>query len=182
MLVPWLLLPLYSCEEAIVEPYEQFIIPKGTHSRGFRAQTLQASSLRFDVIFDETAVYETQTIENQHDINKLYGFSDCNSPHHTHSARFGWRWLDGNLEIHAYVYASGERITEFIGIVPLNEPRAYDLTLSDSHYHFHLQGYDPVSIARKSSCNRGLYYMLFPYFGGNEVAPHDIVIQILTKY
>lgn len=173
---------LLSCEDALEQPYEEFIIRKGRHSSGLWTQSLQASSLKFDAIFDETAIYETTIIENQHDINKLYGFADCNSHHHQHSARFGWRWLDRNLEIFAYVYADGERITQYIGTVPLNEPRSYEVEVSDAYYHFYLQGHDPVSIERKATCNKGLYYMLFPYFGGNEVAPHDVTIKILTKY
>lgn len=172
----------FSCENPIVEPYETFIIPKGKHSAGMKVQSLQSQSLRFKALFNETAIYDLESDENQHDTNKLYGFSDCNSHHHINSARFGWMWHDGKLEIHAYVYAGGERTTEYIGTVPLNESREYELVMSDSYYHFNLQGFDQVSIERKASCDIQLSYLLFPYFGGDEVAPHDIIIKILTIY
>ena len=177
-----LYLLLFSCEQQIHEPYELFVIPEGKHDDGWKLQSLQSRTLNFSAIFNESAIYETATEENQHDINKLLGFSDCNTFHHNNSARFGWRWLDGNLEVHAYAYVQGERISEYLGNILLNESYEYQLQITDSHYVFYLQGYTPVKISRSSSCNRGVYYMLFPYFGGDETAPHDISIQILTKY
>ena len=173
---------LMSCEEAYKEPYETFLLPKGEHTKGIKAQSLQSSSLQFNAIFDQSAIYKTQLEENQHDINKLMGFSDCNSFHHENSARFGWRWLNGTLEIHAYVYANGERVTEYIGDINLDAPYNYEIVLTNNAYVFYLEGFDPVSITRGNSCDKGLYYMLFPYFGGNEVAPHDILIQIKINY
>lgn len=177
-----LLAVLFSCEPALEDPYENFIIPAGKHDNGWKMQSLQSKTLSFSAIFDQSAIYETKTVENQHDINKLMGFSDCNSNHHQNSARFGWRWLDGQLEIHAYAYVSGERITKLIGTVDLDQAVDYHIQLTNDHYVFYLQGYDPVRIKREAPCTIGLYYMLFPYFGGDETAPHDIHIQILTKY
>ncbi|MEO1255669.1 MAG: hypothetical protein AAFY41_12430, partial [Bacteroidota bacterium] len=75
-----------GCEPALVKPYETFVIPKGKHSNGWKAQSLQSRTLSFSAIFDQTAIYKTATTENQHDINKLMGFSDCNSFHHENSA------------------------------------------------------------------------------------------------
>ncbi len=173
---------LFSCEQKIEDPYEVFVIPAGKHDNGWKLQSLQSRSLNFSAVFDESAIYKTSSEENQHDINKLAGFSDCNSFHHENSARFGWRWLDGKLEIHAYAYVNGERVTEYIGDVSLDEAYDYRLQMTDSDYVFYLQGYDPVRITRNSPCDRGFYYMLFPYFGGDETAPQDIVIRILTKF
>ncbi|MEQ9468296.1 MAG: hypothetical protein RLN88_12860 [Ekhidna sp.] len=181
ILIP-LIFALFSCEPPMEHPYENFIIPAGRHDNGWKLQSLQSNTLSFATIFDQSAIYQTSTTENQHDINKLMGFSDCNSTHHENSARFGWRWLDGKLEIYAYAYVNGERITEYIGDVELDQPADYQLQITNDHYLFYLQGHDPVSIRREAPCSKGLYYMLFPYFGGDEVAPHDIRIQILTKY
>ncbi len=182
LLLILLIAALFSCEPALEDPYENFIIPAGKHDNGWKMQSLQSKTLSFSAIFDQTAIYETQITENQHDINKLMGFSDCNSNHHENSARFGWRWLEDQLEIHAYAYVNGERKTKLIGAVELDKAYDYQLQLTNDHYVFYLEGYDPVSIERKAPCTRGLYYMLHPYFGGDEKAPHDILIQILTKY
>ena len=173
---------LFHCEPAIETPFENFIIPKGKHDQGLKLQSQQSDVLNFTAIFDHTAIYETRNEENQFDINKLMGFSDCNSFHHDHSARFGWRWLEGKLEIHAYAYVNGERITKLIGDIELNKAYNYRLKLNDDAYVFYLSGFDTVSIERQPPCQRGLYYVLYPYFGGDEKAPHDILIQVRTNY
>lgn len=173
---------LTSCEEKIVEPYDSFVLPAGRHSGFNGVQSLQSRSLSFTAIFDETAKYQTVIPENQYDINKLLGFSDCNSVHHHNSARFGWRWVDNQLEIHAYAYVDGDRKNEFVGIATLNRPYDYRLSFTDDAYHFYMEGVDPVTILREPVCNRGFYYMLYPYFGGDEPAPHDILIKIRFDY
>lgn len=171
-----------SCEPEWVDPFETFRIEQGSHGKFGRVQSLISSELNFKVIFDETAIYTAGSEENQHDIHKLLGFSDCNSMHHDNSARFGWRWVEDKLEIHAYCYASGVRSSEYIGDVNLNEENNYRLTLEDEHYVFKLNDLPEVKMQRNKPCDRGFYYMLWPYFGGDEVAPHDVSIKILLAY
>ncbi len=177
-----LITSLLRCEHKIEDPYAIFVIPAGKHDSKWRFESLQSRTLKFVAIFDQSAIYQTDLDENQYDINKLMGFSDCNSFHHENSARFGWRWLDRKLEIHAYAYVGGERITEYIGDVSLDTAYDYQLQITSSNYVFYLHDHNPVRISRNSPCDRGLYYMLFPYFGGDETAPQDISIQVLTKY
>lgn len=177
-----LALSILSCEEQYVEPFEHFVIPAGKHKKGMKLESLQSSALNFTAIFDHSAIYQTKTIVNQHDINKLMGFADCNSQHHDNSARFGWRWLDNKLEIHAYAYVRGERITKLIGGIDLEMEYDYQIKITKNAYIFYLQGFETVEIERRSKCEKGLYYMLFPFFGGNEVAPHDILIRIKRNY
>lgn len=176
------LLIFFSCEPGLVEPYEVFTIKEGSHSSGLKLEQLQSTVVRFSAIFDESAIYQTLSEVNQHDINKLIGFSDCNAHHHESSARFGWRWLDDQLEIHTYTYLNGERYSEYIGTIELNKAYDFTLSLGKERYRFEVSGYDPVEVKRESKCNYGVYYKLFPYFGGNEVAPHDINIKIKFQY
>src|SRR4051812_33571860 len=68
---------------------------------------VETGEMKFVVKFDSTAIYQSQSAENQYDINKLYGFSDNNSDHHQYSARFGWRWSENALRLFAYVYNEG---------------------------------------------------------------------------
>src|SRR5437763_125948 len=70
-------------------------------------QSVELNEMKFIVKFDSSAIYQTQSTENQYDINKLYGFSDNNADHHSYSARFGWRWSDHALRLFAYVYNEG---------------------------------------------------------------------------
>lgn len=176
------LLTISSCESEFVEPYESFIIPEGTHQGNFPIQLLEGNNLSFTAIFDESAIYETIDPVNQYDINKLMGFAECNDHHHTNSARFGWRYLEGNLEIHSYVYNHGTWTNQFLGNVSLNEPHHFSIQLLNRQYSFTLDNNPSVILERTNKCERGAYYMLFPYFGGDEVAPHNITIKIKQDF
>lgn len=171
-----------SCEDAMDDYFEVFTLPEGKHSNGIKAQALQTNTLKFIAIFDESAVYQTEISENQYDLNKLLGFADCNSHHHQNSARFAWRWLEEKLEIYAYAYVDGVRITVPIGNVAILEPVHYELSMTKEEYVFWVEGFETVAIRRNAPCRRGMFYMLFPYFGGNEVAPQDITIRIKIDY
>lgn len=134
------------------------------------------SVLKFRTRFDSSAIYQTTLSENQGDINKLFGMSDCNSDHQMNSARFGWRWFDGKLEIWAYAYVNGERKIAFIQSVSIGSTDLYQLTFTDSSYLFKVND-AVVSIPRPCS-DPANGYRLYPYFGGDEVAPHRITIEI----
>ncbi len=171
-----------SCEDSNFEPFEYYTINKGAHGSTPKVELLQSKELNFKAIFNESAIYTSSIPENQHDINKLLGFSDCNTQHHQNSARIGWRWLDGKLEIFAYCYVNGERITQYLGETALHEARTYSIVITKEQYVFEMEGYDQVVIPRSNVCDSGVFYMLFPYFGGDEKAPHDIDIGILRLY
>ena len=96
------------------------IKPGGHHSQLSPYKSLEIAEMRFVVMFDNSAIYQTVDPENQNDINKLYGFSDNEMQHHEYSARFGWRWSDGALWLFAYVYNTTELLTTEIGSFPLN--------------------------------------------------------------
>jgi hypothetical protein len=173
--VPLLLSVLYP-----VAVYARiFIIQEGNHSAsGVHASVHVAKSLNFSAKFNNTAEYYLGNV-NQYDINKLYGFSDCYSAHHTNSARFGWVWNDQTLrlEIHAYVYSSSLRSSKFIDTVKLNQKYQYQISVNKSQYEFRLNG-KLVTLPRGCSSTFATGYKLYPYFGGDEVAPHQIQITV----
>jgi hypothetical protein len=174
-----LTLPMISCESFDeVYPYEVYSIKKGQHYSTKKISSLQTDGIHFIARFDESAVYETKTAENQYDINKLMGFSDLNSHHQDNSARFGWRWAEGSLQVFSYVYVDGERISDYLGDVPLNQDVEFQLLLTHDSYLFSINGQEAVGVPRQSSQSKGLAYMLYPYFGGDEPAPQDINIMI----
>ncbi|WP_242928061.1 hypothetical protein [Pontibacter vulgaris] len=153
-----------------------YTIKKGAHSSSSPFKTVSTSLMRFEVVFDSTAIYSTSTPSNQADINKLYGLSDCKSDHHTNSARFGWRWYKNQLEIHAYTYKNKKRQSAYIGSVAIGKPAVYEIKIEDNEFVFTLNG---VQTRLPRACNGiGEGYQLYPYFGGDEVAPHDIKIKI----
>lgn len=146
------------------------------HSDSNPFKQVQVEHLRFAVTFDSTAIYSTIDPANQGDINKLYGLSDCGSDHHTNSARFGWRWYNGKLELHAYAYLNKVRKSVYIGNATLGEAMVCEIKLEEGQYIFTAGG-KTVSLPR--ACNGiGAGYQLYPYFGGDETAPHRISIAI----
>lgn len=154
-----------------------YIIKQGSHVSGNHVSAVTKNHLKFQTIFDDSAIYTTQAPDNQGDINKLYGFSDCDSTHQDNSARFGWRWFNNQLEIHAYTYVDGIRSSQYIKNVNLNQSHVYQLNIVSDHYEMIVDD-TKVSMPRGCSTSSILKYKLFPYFGGDEVAPHDIKIII----
>lgn len=153
-----------------------YTIKKGEHDSGSPIILTSVARIRFDATFDTSAIYRTQNEANQGDINKLYGVADCRTDHHTNSARFGWRWYNDQLEIHAYTYQNKVRQSKLVGVVELNKTYTYDLKLEEHKYVFSLNG-TTVTLPRHCS-GPAEGYQLYPYFGGDEVAPHDITIAI----
>ncbi|HEY4650008.1 MAG TPA: hypothetical protein VIG72_01285, partial [Pontibacter sp.] len=151
-------------------------IKNGEHSAGAPFLARQTDILTFEATFDASAIYQTIDRSNQGDINKLYGLADCRTDHHSNSARFGWRWYNNQLEIHAYTYLNKVRQSELIGVVELNKTYTYRIDLQGNKYIFRLNG---TTVEMPRHCT-GLAegYQLYPYFGGDEVAPHDISIAI----
>jgi hypothetical protein len=136
-----------------------------------------SSSIRFQAVFDSSCIYTTTSPENQVDINKLIGFSDCSSHHQTNSARFGWNWYDNALRIYAYVYVDGDRQARELGTVALGALNSFRIATSGNSYIFTFNE-RIETMPRHCSGGVGVAYKLLPYFGGNETAPHDIRIKI----
>ena len=178
-----LLLFFAACNVEIDSPFEEddqqlYIIKEGQHESDRKIKSFKDDVLSFQAKFDESAIYETKREENQADINKLMGFSDCNSHHHENSARFGWRWYNEQLEIHAYCYVNGDRIIQYITSVQLGEMDDYKIEIIDNKYIFTVNGGSRVEIDKNPNCSGNVNYMLFPYFGGDEPAPHDISVTV----
>jgi hypothetical protein len=156
-------------------------IPQGQHSsdQSVFIQTMY-DELKFTVKFDSTAVYKTAIPENQYDINKLYGFSDNNAQHHEFSARIGWRWSEGALRLFGYIYNNGIRSSEELTTISIGDEHNCSVKVSSGSYIFTINGVSKA-MPRSSAASNAKGYKLFPYFGGDETAPHDIHIWIKEK-
>lgn len=171
------LLLFHSCELFDrKKEFKVYTIPKGKQNSNNSLTLFTHDELKFLAKFDHTAIYTTQDTINQLDVNKLYGFSDCASPHHRNSARFGWRWYKNFLEVFAYSYTNGVRSSKFMTVVNLEQEYEYMIKLEDDVYIFYVNG---VTVTLPRGCSAGgVKYYLFPYFGGDEKAPHEISIRI----
>lgn len=156
-----------------------YTIPKGAQSStpSLYKKYNNIPELRFVVRFDSTARYKTTDPINQQDINKLYGFADNDKPHQLYSARFGWRWLDEKLELHAYVYNDSARVTRLLTAVPLLKDVNCSIKVDGKQYLFTVDG-ATTSMPRTATSPGALGYRLYPFFGGDEFSPQDIRIKI----
>ncbi len=158
--------------------FTTYTIRKGQHaSDENRFISIEYSELKFAVKFDSTAIYKTVDPSNQSDINKLYGFSDNNSQHQDFSARFGWRWSDNALRIFGFVHNTGQIIFKELGSVSIGSENNYTIKVTPKSYVFLLNGITD-SLPRASTTVLAKGYKLYPFFGGDEPAPQNILISI----
>ncbi|MEP7318699.1 MAG: hypothetical protein ABI921_08150 [Panacibacter sp.] len=154
-----------------------YLIPKGNQYCTPNPLTFTTQSqLTFKAVFDSSCIYTTIDPVNQYDINKLYGFSDCSSHHLTNSARIGWRWSNDSLRIFSFVHNEGVMLMNEITTARIGSTIKCRITCLTDSYSFEVNG-KSISVPRHCSGNY-TRYKLYPYFGGDEVAPHDINIWI----
>ena len=132
-----------------------------------------------EFMFTDSCMFDLYD-EDQWDVNKLFGFS-IGHHHKGSSFRFGWRpILDENLiEIVAYEYHDGFRMrTQPIRKVRLNEWHKFRVSYNNENFKatYLVNDLDytyPVYLMD----DHGWGYTLGVYFGGNEKAPQDIIIN-----
>lgn len=143
---------------------KKYLIKKGKHY-SFRFPFLVWNKKRMEVKFrfDDSAVYQIDS-KNQSDWNKIFGFS--RGFHHRNSIRLAWRWNQkiSKVEIAEYRYTDGIR-SYSKPILAINPNETHTLE---------------ISIGNPSSFKLG--YILYPYFGGNIVTPHDISVQVSYSF
>lgn len=159
--------------------YTEYLIPKNQHdARSSKLAFIKKKQMRFEALFDSSCIYSTLDAANQKDINKLYGFSDCGTHHHQNSARVGWVWNGSAIELHAYCYAAGVRSSKLMGSIRPGEPAVITISVQPQHYVFEWNG-NKTLMERHCGGDQINGYQLYPYFGGDELAPHDI--RVLVK-
>jgi hypothetical protein len=133
--------------------------------------------LAYKVIFHENTLYNDTSVDKL-DVNKLFGYSEMN--HKKNSARFGWNCLNGKINIYAYCYVDGVRVIKFIGVIKTNKTYNMILKETKTKYVFSVISEDSVfnRIDVIKTKNHWFGYNLWPYFGGNKTAPHDMNIEL----
>ena len=169
-------------DSLLVNQFIKYTILQGQHycDKSVYVAT-KYQQLSFIVKFDSSAIYQNVQTENQYDINKLFGFSDNNALHQAYSARFGWRWSNNALRIFAYVYNNGIRITKELATVAIGAEINCTIKVTSTNYIFILNGKETL-MPRESTTVTADGYKLYPYFGGDETAPHNIFILIKELY
>lgn len=175
-----ILLLLVSCSKEVDDfGFRVYTIPAGEHSSGSFLNHPDNSRINFKFILDESAYYETEIPENQYDVNKIYGMSDFGLRHQKYSIRLGWRYINNELQLCWLRHEEGRHSSATIRTI---EPGIiYSATIDiKTFYYVIVIDSDTTLVRRRPEGNWGLVrrYYLYPYFGGNEYAPHDITIKI----
>lgn len=149
------------------------IIKKGTHAP-FRIPKLILNPfvLEYKITFTESCIYNIGL--DQSDINKLFGIGYFPF-HHINSLRIGWNYNvnQSNISILAYWYKNRVRNWKYLASVNIGDNNTYELmpykrghlVLINNSYSLEID-VEPQELG----------YLLRPYFGGNQTAPHDIEI------
>lgn len=158
--------------------YTKYIIAKGSHrANPHPLKFFNGAQMQFLVSFDSSAIYQNTNRGTLRDINKLFGFSDNFSMHHRYSARFGWRWLNDSLHVLAYWYNNGQRSFQEITSIPLYTMDTCIIRISGNEYIFSV-GQKSITVPRAARGKKATGYLLYPFFGGDAVAPHEISIYL----
>lgn len=156
----------------------QYTIPSGQHFADQNVyKAIETSEMKFIVKFDSSAIYQTVSAENQDDINKLYGFSDNNANHHQYSARIGWRWSNNALRLFAYTYNENSVTSRELTTVQIGTEIHCSIKITGNSYLFSVNDITQT-FPRTSTTTKASGYQLYPYFGGDEPAPHNVNIWI----
>ena len=157
--------------------FTSYTIQAGNHSCDQSTlKSVKTSEMKFVALFDQSAIYTSVIPGNQYDIHKLYGFSEGFNNQYN-SARIGWNWYNEALHLHAYVYNKGVRMYQEIKTVAIGAEIQCSIKVSGSSYIFTVDG-TQVTMSRGLSTSSASGYQQYPYFGGDEVAPHKITIKI----
>jgi hypothetical protein len=166
--------------------FTKYTIQQGAHECDQRSiKSVSGTSMNFTAKFDSTAIYPAVITDYNHayDVNKLWGFSEGLNNQYN-SARIGWRWLNDQLELFAYVYVKGTLLRDpasydppFIKAVPIGKEISCSIAVSGGNYVFTV---DSVVVKTPRGTTAGNYsgYQQYPYFGGTLTAPHLINIYI----
>lgn len=138
-------------------------------------------STKYKVSFSKNCIYKIDG-PDQYDINKIFGVGLLN--HEKNSARFGWRSVGSKIEISWYVHDDGRILTEKMLNVDPEEEIELELNLKNDSYEFIVElGSGEKASKTVSRTKDGFFklfiYKLFPYFGGNKTAPHDMSIKMI---
>ena len=152
------------------------------------------------VVFTPSCRYRLDG-EDMFDINKLYGIGYANpwgllkgvllnlvgirnTAHHTDSARFGWTYDEVNdkIDLWAYCYVGGERLVDYLMGLQIGREYHVELYVGRACYFFGVYAPESVFATAKSvqipyTHKKRWQYRLGAFFGGNQPAPHDMVIH-----
>ena len=175
-----------TSSELTLPVFKAYTIKAGAHYCDQQVtKSVLGTTMNFTVRFNSSAIYPAVITDYNHayDVNKLWGFSEGFSNQYN-SARIGWRYLNGQLQLLAYTYAKGKLLRDPISYdppviksVPLDTDIPCSITVASGKYIYSVSG-TTVETPRGATGTKYSGYQQYPYFGGTLTAPHLITIQI----
>ncbi|HYH14025.1 MAG TPA: hypothetical protein VD794_02330, partial [Flavisolibacter sp.] len=101
-----------------------------------------------------------------------------NTHHHNFSARLGWSWNKNALRLYAYIYNESKVNAQELGVVDIGQEVSCAIKVAGSAYQFFVNDRLVATMPRKATTPKASGYLLYPYFGGDEPAPHNVNIWI----
>ena len=158
-----------------------YIILKGEHYSSHPVKPyFGKNTFKITALFDESCRYDLGNVD-QLDVNKLFGVSFGN--HESNSIRIGWAYnLESQkMDIYTYTYENSVRNINKIGSCNIGEEVSIQLKLNFSNSSYQTTSSistpaDQIFNYEYPSLRVGYY--LYPYFGGNNPAPHDMTIYM----
>ena len=183
--VLFILLVLIGCNKEDENGYRVYTIDRGNHYSDGPIDKLfgndnRANSWGWEVIFEPSCIYSELDLfnpSNYLDVNKLIGFSDCDRHHSQYSCRIGWRASGDSIEL--LIYKRDDNNIEFKSLKKIYPDQIVNVTLEfkDTIYISCIDGICDT-LDRPCPDWSGRKYSLFPFFGGQETAPHKMKIRI----
>ena len=154
-----------------------FTIKKGEHYSVMQVDPLYGGGIKMSAKFNRSVIYNLQN-ENQGDWNKLIGFSE-DVRIHKNSVRISWRWnLERDyVELGYYCYVNGEIFKGIMYWVDIDEPFQFMIRDDQEKQNYIIDINGTYEIVFHGRIFDEKKFWSYPYFGGQEVAPHDIKIM-----
>lgn len=162
-----------------------YLIPQGEHrSVWFPRFHVKGDHFKMKAQFNSSCRYRIPD-SDQNDINKLgglgYGFN-----HHQNSFRIGWRWnvKSKRVEIFSYCYIDGDVEYDLIYNCGDTATLSFDIRrvwfVERYKWVIHIEENGITSMRYVNAPQRlpDYGFKLYPYFGGDHTAPHDIEIRM----
>lgn len=163
-------------------------IEKDTHEPALKRKggmLISPREVSATVMFDSTCMYDVTQVD-EFDYNKLFGIGFMGSkdqhwgqaPHQVDGVRVAWRWnpKQNRIDLGAYVYVAGKRITQDLGSMRINEERRLTIKIDYTNKTYTVLNGEPIPFTHKKT----VAYRNGLYFGGNQPAPQTI--RVMIKY
>ena len=163
---------------------QAFLVPAGAHDSvpgwidATRVQTDLDRFLSFRAMFHEDTAYATVDPANQWDWNKLMGLTTVNI--HGDSVRLGWRYAPDTdrVELGAYAYVDGVRVDEENTDVARGAWFDVSMSWTEDTIQVTVDGETVEIDGPHAGIPRTTWALTSAYFGGDEVAPHDMHVDV----